>query len=113
MYCCNNKCERESFKQEHSVKKGIGGSNPKSARTADEKDKRRYKNGFKRCKTCNIFLKWNTMKCPCCSNQLMVSRRSLNNKRVQADYDIKLPYNISIDIKLNKDKWDRLLTIPK
>jgi len=33
-------------------------------------DKSRYGNGQKRCQTCEIYIKWEGLRCPCCSYKL-------------------------------------------
>jgi len=38
--------------------------------------------GYKRCRICNLFLKWEGIWCPCCSVRL--SSKSKNNKSRQA-----------------------------
>lgn len=31
-----------------------------------------YSNGFKRCSECEIFINWNSYKCPCCNKVLRI-----------------------------------------
>jgi len=42
--------------------------------------KQRYLEGQKRCNTCEIFLKWDGLWCPCCNNRLRLSPRNGKNK---------------------------------
>nr|AIE95336.1 hypothetical protein [uncultured marine thaumarchaeote AD1000_65_A02] len=36
----------------------------------------RYANGQKRCQTCALFIQWEGLWCPCCSNRLRTSPRT-------------------------------------
>ncbi len=40
----------------------------------------RYSNGQKRCNSCEIFINWNGLRCPCCNNRLRTKPRSLKYK---------------------------------
>ena len=53
---CNDICHR----YEITKPKGVG----------------RYASGQKRCNSCNIFVEWDGMFCPCCKLQLRRSPRS-------------------------------------
>ncbi len=46
-----------------------------------------YVEGVKRCHTCEIFIKWNNIKCPCCKGRLSgrPKRTSKNVKRYGED----------------------------
>lgn len=57
---CNGVCE--NFK---AFKPDVGG---------------RYENGQKRCQTCQIFIYFDGMYCPCCNVQLRVSSRYVKLK---------------------------------
>jgi len=43
--------------------------------------KERYAKGQKRCNTCNIFITWDGLWCPCCNNRLRLSPRNGKNKK--------------------------------
>ena len=52
--------------------------------------KNRYSNNQKRCQTCEIFIKWEGLWCPCCGYRLRTKPRNLKYKaklraRVEAD----------------------------
>lgn len=40
----------------------------------------RYELGQKRCSSCEIFLKWDKQRCPCCSTILRVKPRGRKSK---------------------------------
>jgi hypothetical protein len=40
----------------------------------------RYANGHKRCNRCNLFIKWNGLRCSCCSNRLRIGPRAYKYK---------------------------------
>lgn len=53
---CNGVCERYRAKRNHSIPS-------------------RYKEWQKRCSVCEIFIKWNENRCPCCNYKLTRSFR--------------------------------------
>ncbi len=40
----------------------------------------RYENGQKRCQSCEIFIIWDGLRCPCCSQRLRLRSRIPYNK---------------------------------
>jgi hypothetical protein len=40
----------------------------------------RYANGQKRCQACEIFLRWDRLRCPCCGYRLRTRSRSVRLK---------------------------------
>ena len=40
----------------------------------------RYTNGHKRCKNCDMFLKWEGLCCPCCGSKLRIGPRHFRLK---------------------------------
>jgi hypothetical protein len=40
----------------------------------------RYLNGQKRCQVCQLYLKWDGTRCPCCSTKLRINPRGLKYK---------------------------------
>jgi len=38
----------------------------------------RYSNGQKRCRVCNLFIKWDGVKCPCCGMTLSTRQHRSN-----------------------------------
>ena len=46
-----------------------------------------YSNGFKRCNECEIFIDWNSYKCPCCHNILRIKPHNTTCKtRILKEY---------------------------
>ncbi|MDH3618792.1 MAG: hypothetical protein OEM89_08720 [Nitrosopumilus sp.] len=45
----------------------------------------RYANGQKRCNTCEIFLEWDGLWCPCCGLSLRTRPRTSKYKQVYAE----------------------------
>ena len=43
-------------------------------------DGRRYSTGQKRCKSCEIFIKWEGVSCPCCGYRLRTMPRSSEDR---------------------------------
>ena len=41
----------------------------------------KYANGQKRCNSCNIFIYWEGLWCPCCNKRLRLSPRNGKNKK--------------------------------
>lgn len=39
-----------------------------------------YATGQKRCNSCNVFLNWDGMRCPCCNDRLRLAPRSSKYK---------------------------------
>lgn len=39
-----------------------------------------YSHGVKRCTTCEVFIKWSGILCPCCGYKLRISPRSKHSK---------------------------------
>ena len=55
----------------------------------------RYANGHKRCQHCNIFIKWEGLRCPCCAYQLRTGPRYFRYKaklREQKQVQVKVSY---------------------
>jgi hypothetical protein len=49
---------------------------------AQERSGGRYANGQKRCQVCQIYMKWDGLRCPCCKSKLRSkSRNSAFKKR--------------------------------
>ena len=46
----------------------------------------RYAVGQKRCQTCDMFIKWDGIWCPCCSIRLRTKPRNLKDKERQRAY---------------------------
>ena len=42
--------------------------------------KSRYASGLKRCNSCNVFIQWKGLWCPCCGSKLRVRPRNSKNK---------------------------------
>jgi rRNA maturation endonuclease Nob1 len=42
----------------------------------------RYRMGFKRCTECNLFIKYEGTRCPCCSHVLRTKSRNRDNDRI-------------------------------
>ena len=42
----------------------------------------RYRMGFKRCTECNLFIKYEGIRCPCCSHVLRTKSRSRDNLQI-------------------------------
>ena len=40
----------------------------------------RYATGHKRCQTCDLFIKWDGVFCPCCGSRLRIGPRNTTNK---------------------------------
>jgi hypothetical protein len=40
-----------------------------------------YNNGQKRCQICELFIKWNGLRCPCCHCRLRTKPRNVKLKR--------------------------------
>ena len=40
----------------------------------------RYDLGHKRCKRCDLFIKWDGLRCPCCRYKLRTKRRNFKFK---------------------------------
>jgi uncharacterized Zn finger protein (UPF0148 family) len=40
----------------------------------------RYASGHKRCQTCDLFIKWDGIFCPCCGRRLRIGPRSFKFK---------------------------------
>ncbi|MFL6402302.1 MAG: hypothetical protein ACJ71M_02325, partial [Nitrososphaeraceae archaeon] len=40
----------------------------------------RYRTGHKRCKACDIFLKWDGLRCPCCGYKLRTTQTNIKLK---------------------------------
>ncbi|MDQ4013546.1 MAG: hypothetical protein M3146_07460 [Thermoproteota archaeon] len=41
----------------------------------------RYSAGQRRCQICQIFMKWNGVRCPCCGGRLRIKPRNKVNRR--------------------------------
>jgi hypothetical protein len=41
----------------------------------------RYSNGLKRCKKCDVYLKWDKILCPCCHGMLRGKPRNAKDKK--------------------------------
>ena len=61
----------------------------------------RYSDGNKRCKNCDLFIKWNGLSCPCCGYKLRTNPRKYTlkerlreQKSVEESKKIGLLYNI-------------------
>jgi hypothetical protein len=55
----------------------------------------RYVDGHKRCQQCNIFIKWEGLRCPCCRYQLREGPRNFRYKaklREQEQVEVKVLY---------------------
>jgi hypothetical protein len=39
-----------------------------------------YSEGYKRCQICDVFIKWNGIKCPCCGRILRTKPRNIIKK---------------------------------
>jgi hypothetical protein len=55
----------------------------------------RYAYGHKRCQHCNIFIKWEGLRCPCCRYQLRTGPRYIKYKtklREQKQVEVKILY---------------------
>jgi uncharacterized Zn finger protein (UPF0148 family) len=40
----------------------------------------RYANGHKRCQTCDLFVEWDGVFCPCCGSRLRIGPRNIKDK---------------------------------
>ena len=58
----------------------------------------RYATGNKRCQVCEIFIKWNGLRCPCCGYKLRNRPRNFINtmlreqKRIEQAEELKILY---------------------
>jgi hypothetical protein len=55
----------------------------------------RYAYGNKRCQHCNLFIKWEGLRCPCCEYQLSTGPRYFRYKaklREQKQVEVKILY---------------------
>ena len=55
----------------------------------------RYVNGHKRCQHCNIFIKYEGLRCPCCAYQLRAAPRYFRYKaklREQKQVEVQVSY---------------------
>jgi hypothetical protein len=46
----------------------------------DYKASGRYVTGHKRCQTCDLFIEWDGVFCPCCGSRLRIGPRNIRNK---------------------------------
>ncbi|NAL78514.1 hypothetical protein DYY65_09755 [Nitrososphaera sp. AFS] len=53
----------------------------------------RYGTGQKRCQVCEIFVKWDSLWCPCCGYRLRTKPRSLKLKTKLRAISLKAPIN--------------------
>ena len=66
---CKNICV------EYKAKKPVGGM--------------RYLAGQKRCQHCQLFIKWDGVRCPCCSTKLRSNPRRKEMKQMMLEYQQK------------------------
>jgi hypothetical protein len=55
----------------------------------------RYTYVHKRCKSCNVFIKWEGLRCPCCGDQLRTGPRYFRYKaklREQKQIEVKMRF---------------------
>jgi predicted amidophosphoribosyltransferase len=67
----------------------------------------RYTDGHKRCKSCDVFIKWEGLRCPCCGYQLRTGPRYFRYKaklREQKQVEVKYYTIISRTPKENREK---------
>ena len=50
---------------------------------------RRYTTGNKRCKHCNLFIKWEGFWCPCCGGRLRIGPRQFKYKEMLREQKVK------------------------
>ena len=62
----------------------------------------KYENGYKRCSFCNIFMKFNGLRCPCCTLKLRTKSR-VNSKRRRSQ-------NIELE-SMGKEIEENLITV--
>ena len=43
-----------------------------------------YRNGYRRCQICNVFIKWDGVYCPCCGMHLRTKARGYGRKEFHA-----------------------------
>lgn len=48
----------------------------------------RYKMGQKRCSTCEIYVKWDGLHCPCCGSQLRYRPRNTKNRKKLQEWEM-------------------------
>ncbi len=53
----------------------------KALRPADSSGGRRYSAGQKRCTICELFIKWDGLRCPCCGCRLRTKPKNTADRR--------------------------------
>ena len=66
----------------------------------------RYANGHKRCQTCDLFVEWDGVFCPCCGSRLRIGPRNIKDK---AKLRIKQK---EMQMQESKNKKNIMLTPP-
>ena len=56
----------------------------------------RYANGHKRCQQCEIFIKCNGVRCPCCGYKLRGRPRNSSNTKLRERKQIEEPKEVKI-----------------
>ena len=75
---------------------------------AQERSGGRYANGQKRCQVCQIYMKWDGLRCPCCRSRLRTkSRNSAFKKRLADAKKYHGPKNkmLTSKIRIGKSKF--------
>lgn len=64
---CLGLCNSGNFSQEYHASKN---------------NKNSFKHGFKRCRMCEVFMKHDGYRCPCCQGRLATKPRNAKSKRL-------------------------------
>jgi hypothetical protein len=69
---------------------------------AQERSGGRYANGQKRCQVCQIYMKWDGLRCPCCRSRLRTKSHNSAFKKGLADAKkYQRPNKIQLSISVN------------
>ena len=56
----------------------------------------RYANGNKRCHQCDLFIKWDGLRCPCCGYKLRTRPRNFSKTKLRERRAVEEPKEIRI-----------------
>lgn len=68
----------------------------------------RYVRGVKRCQTCEIFIKWQGLWCPCCNMRLRTKPRNLKYKKRLNELSNDSDFQKNLQDKLNIKTFERI-----
>jgi rRNA maturation endonuclease Nob1 len=66
-YICKSRCHLSGFKEEY---------------TTTKVHRNAFRNGFFRCRTCDYYIKYDGVHCPCCGVRLARGARNARSKRL-------------------------------